>query len=210
VDEEDEYMKLPPQILNQDTINHIQINPGEFFVSQDKDIVISTLLGSCVAACLYDPINEVLGMNHFLLSSNLPATSDPICISQAGRYGVHAMELLINDMLKQGASRCNLKAKAFGGANILNFNLNSKFTSVGEVNACFVKEFLKNERIPLVGSDLHGKNGLVIHFTSSDYGVFKRKIRKSNAEAIEKREFNYWKEESLQQNNQKRDDSSLF
>ena len=98
--------------------NRIIIDPGEFYVS-NKQEVISTLLGSCVAACLYDPVNKVIGMNHFLLAYKHHSFDKPVIESEEGRYGLQSMELLINGMMAKGASRLNIKAKCFGGGDVL-------------------------------------------------------------------------------------------
>ncbi len=123
----------------------VKVLPGEFFVS-DEEIAIQTVLGSCVAACLWDPARRVGGMNHFMLPDG--GGDDAAC----GRYGVFAMELLINELLKRGANRGNLKAKVFGGGAVMR-----GFTSlnVGEKNAKFVADFLSTERIPIVSRDLN-------------------------------------------------------
>ena len=91
----------------------INIIQGEYRVSDGQDVVLTTLLGSCVAACIWDPALHVGGMNHFLL----PGDSDQQ-IRDSERYGVHLMELLVNALLRQGASRQRLLAKLFGGANL--------------------------------------------------------------------------------------------
>jgi len=153
------------------------LNPGDHCVS-DKQIIIQTLLGSCVSACLFDPVNHVIGMNHFLLSSPR-AQEGSIYASNAGRYGVHAMEIVINEMQKLGAKRKYLKAKAFGGGNVLNVgNGSENYFSVGKVNCEFIVGFLENEKIPLISSDLGGENGRVIRFLSTDFSVYVRKIKK--------------------------------
>lgn len=137
----------------------ISLQPGEYF-STKEPAVISTLLGSCVAACLYDPRNYVIGLNHFLLSHIRYSRTLPIHASEAGRYGVHAMELLINDMVSKGAQRGNLHAKVFGGASILiDREKVGNFACIGEVNCRFIREFLKNEGIPVVAEDLGGNTG---------------------------------------------------
>jgi len=122
----------------------VKVLPGEFFVS-DEEIAIQTVLGSCIAACLWDGARRVGGMNHFMLPEG--GGDD----GESGRYGVFAMELLINALLKRGASRANLKAKIFGGGAVMR-----GFTSlnVGEKNAKFVENFLSTERIPVVSRDL--------------------------------------------------------
>ena len=141
---------VPMDIVTKGKIEHVTIRPGEYHVSS-KHVVISTLLGSCIAACLYDPVKKVLGMNHFLLSSKRYAKDMPLCITDAGRYGINAMELVINEMLKLGAKRENLHAKAFGGSTLLpSTNRSDKFICVGEVNCRFIVEFLKNDGIPLI------------------------------------------------------------
>jgi chemotaxis protein CheD len=171
----------------------IIIEPGEYYVANDN-IIISTLLGSCVAACLYDPVNRVIGMNHFLLSNRRYAKDIPVCVTEAGRYGIHAMELLINEMMKKGAKRENLKAKAFGGGNVLRYeSTRDNFFCVGDVNCKFVKEFLELENIPLVASALGGENGRVIHFSCSDYSVLVRKIKSTITSKVAQKERTYWR-----------------
>jgi chemotaxis protein CheD len=179
-------------IVTKGNVEHITIHPGEYYVT-NKNVVISTLLGSCVAACLYDPIYKVLGMNHFLLSSKRYAKDMPVCITEAGRYGINAMELLINGMLKLGAKRENLRAKAFGGSSLLSSSKRSdNFLCVGEVNCRFIVEFLKNDGIPLIASDLGGDRGRVIRFLSNDYSVLRRKIVKSKISDLNKKEKQFW------------------
>lgn len=169
------------------------LDPGDHYVS-DKPIVISTLLGSCVAACLYDPINRVMAMNHFLLSNNRFKKEGSIITTEAGRYGIHAMELIVNGMLKFGAKKQNIKAKAFGGGNVLYQSMKSDNSfNIGEINSRFIVEFLENEKIPLVSSDLGGVSGRVILFFGSDYSVYVRKIETSETTKIIERDRDYWK-----------------
>ena len=121
----------------------VKVLPGEHFVSGD-DLLITTVLGSCIAACLWDAQQRVGGMNHFLLpDSDAPEAS--------GRYGAHAMDLLISEMLKLGACREHLQAKIFGGAQVMH-----SFTTlnVGERNTRFVQDYLATERIPVVSEDV--------------------------------------------------------
>lgn len=121
----------------------IKLLPADYRVT-DRPIALVTLLGSCVAACLYDPMLAVGGMNHFMLPGGEAE-------SVSSRYGAHAMELLINDLLKRGARRSRLQAKVFGGGNVL-----SGFYSdpIGTRNACFVLDYLSAERIPVIAQDL--------------------------------------------------------
>lgn len=170
-------------------IRRINLMPGDIQVSSDPGTVLTTLLGSCVAACLYDPVARVFGMNHFLLASRSPRHVDPVA-SEAGRYGVHAMELLINGLLKQGASRDRLKAKVFGGANVLSHVSRDQF-AIGEINADFVREFLDNEGIPLVASDLGGQAGRQVHFQGRDFAVYVKLLGESRVRDVVAEEARY-------------------
>ena len=130
-----------------------KILPGEFYVSRG-DEYIATTLGSCVAACIWDPQVGIGGMNHFMLPLTNQAV-DQVSWGQAQgmvdatRYGNYAMEHLINEVLKYGGVRSRLQAKAFGGASVLQMK-----SDVGFNNAHFVVEYLKVEGIPLVAKDL--------------------------------------------------------
>ncbi len=139
---------------------HRRINlvQGEQHVAKDPAIVLTTILGSCVAACLRDPVAGVGGMNHFLLPGNLRSAGDS-SRDYAVRHGVHAMELLVNGLLQHGAQRSRMEAKLFGGARMM-----KGLTDVGELNATFAERFLKDERIALVGGSLRGGHGRRIQF----------------------------------------------
>ena len=123
-----------------------KILPGEYYVSGDE-MVLVTVLGSCVSACIWDKTTGIGGMNHFML----PETGETDLSGAAGRYGTYAMELLINEMLKSGARRERLQAKIFGGAQVMH-----NFTSmnVGERNTAFVQQYLQTERIAVLASDV--------------------------------------------------------
>ena len=122
----------------------IKVQPGEFCVTHD-DVVLITVLGSCVSACIRDPLLHVGGMNHFMLPESESATS--------ARYGGYAMELLLNELFKRGAARERLEAKVFGGGNVLRgFGHNT----VGNANVAFVRAYLEAERIPIAAEDLSG------------------------------------------------------
>ncbi len=121
----------------------VKVLPGEYFVSKD-DLVIMTVLGSCISACIWDSSARVGGMNHFMLP-------DGDGVEGGGRYGSYAMELLINELQKLGARRETMQAKVFGGAQVM-----AGFTSmnVGERNTAFVLDYLSTERIPVVSQDV--------------------------------------------------------
>jgi chemotaxis protein CheD len=121
----------------------VKVLPGEYFVS-GEDVLIMTVLGSCIAACIWDNKLRVGGMNHFMLPEG--DVSDG-----SGRYGSYAMELLINEMIKLGARRETMQAKVFGGGAVM-----AGFTTmnVGERNTRFVLDYLATERIPVVSQDV--------------------------------------------------------
>ena len=119
----------------------VKVLPGEYFVAS-QELLIMTTLGSCVAACLWDSQAGVGGLNHFMLPQGQGAS---------GRYGSYAMERLINELLKRGASRGSLEAKVFGGARVI---AGAGSLHVGERNTAFVLDYLRTERIPVVGKDV--------------------------------------------------------
>lgn len=128
---------------------------GEFHVSDDSDLVLTTILGSCVAACLRDPVARIGGMNHFLL----PGDGDRAQSRDAERYGVHLMELLVNGLMSRGAHRGRLEAKLFGGAKTI-----FRSSDVGAMNASFAEHFLKIEGITLLGGSLGGSSGRRVEY----------------------------------------------
>ncbi len=138
------------------TAKRVHIIQGEYKVVSDPDVVLSTILGSCVAACLRDPVAGVGGMNHFLLPGSGNASLGG---GDATRYGVHLMELLINGLLKKGARRDRLEAKVFGGAKTI-----ATFSNVGEQNVAFAMQFLKDEGIPVVSSSTGGEHGRKLEY----------------------------------------------
>ncbi len=181
------------QISQYQGLPRVIIDPGESYVTK-KDEIISTLLGSCVAACLYDPVNRIIGMNHFLLAEQHSAHNAALLASEGGRYGIHAMELLINQMLRQGAQRIHLKAKAFGGGDVLKLGNELRGgQSIGAVNCEFIKTFLKTEHIPLVASGLGGHIGRNIFFLASDFSVYVKSIEHAEEEAVIKQEQRFLK-----------------
>ncbi len=171
----------------------IIIEPGEFYVSTKQE-VISTLLGSCVSACLFDETTRIIGMNHFLLAYRHHSFSKPSIESEEGRYGMYAMELLINTMMAKGARRNHIKAKCFGGGDVLHLRGETGGRrSVGGANIDFIREFLANENIPMVGSALGGKHGRNVHFVGDDNSVYVKDIGNRRDREVEKQERRYWK-----------------
>lgn len=138
-----------------DGLRPVHVVQGEHYVTDDPDAVLTTILGSCVAACLRDPVAGVGGMNHFLLPGGDPKTAG----ADSVRYGVHAMELLVNALLSKGARRERLEAKLFGGARLI-----KGLTDVGAMNADFAESFLRREGLNHVGGSLRGDAGRRIQF----------------------------------------------
>ncbi len=181
-------------ITEQGKQKHIIIGPGEYYVSNEA-VTLSTLLGSCVAACLYDPVRHVIGMNHFLLTTKGYDEDVPICDTDPGRYGICAMELLIDNMLNMGAQRKNLHAKAFGGGSMFKpFEECNISFCMGNVNGIFIREFLKKSNINLISEDLGGDRGRIIHFSSDDFVVYVKKIKKTANPKLVQRDRILWKQ----------------
>jgi chemotaxis protein CheD len=144
----------------------INIVQGEYHVSGDTALSITTLLGSCVAACISDPVAQVGGMNHFLLPGDEAAS--PL----VARHGVHLMELLINGLLKKGAARDRLEAKLFGGARTM-----QGLGDIGATNGRFAQEFLRREGITITGGSLGGETGRRIQFWPASGRVRQKLVR---------------------------------
>ena len=148
----------------------IHIIQGELHTTGEENVVLTTLLGSCVAVCLHDPISRVGGMNHFLLPGSASDTGRNIS------HGVHSMELLINQLIRLGGRKDRMVARVFGGANMLNNEI-----SVGERNGAFALEFLQAEDIDVLGESLGGNRARRIRFWP-DTGKAQQKFAKDPVE----------------------------
>jgi chemotaxis protein CheD len=132
----------------------IHIIQGEYYVTDDPEVSLATVLGSCVAACIRDLVAGVGGMNHFLLPGDMDRAGQ-----QAERDMVHIMELLLNGLFKRGAQRSRLEAKLFGGANMFN-----GLTDIGAKNAAFAEQFLRHEGVSVLGGSLGGRSGRRVEY----------------------------------------------
>jgi chemotaxis protein CheD len=162
----------------------VKLLPGEYYAT-GRDMLLVTVLGSCVAACIRDPQTGVGGMNHFLL----PEGGDPHDpLSTSARYGTYAMEVLINQLVKLGANRARLEAKVFGGAAVLR-----GFTTVnvGEANSDFVLDYLREERIRVVAQDLRGLYPRKVYFFPQSGRVLVKKLKGVHNDTILAREREY-------------------
>jgi chemotaxis protein CheD len=160
-----------------------KILPGEYYYTP-REMLIVTVLGSCVSACIRDRVTGLGGMNHFML----PDGGDSGPVSASMRYGTYAMEVLINDLLKAGARREHLEAKVFGGGAVLR-----GFTAmnVGERNAAFVTSFLKTERIPVMAEDLNDVYPRKVYFFPRTGKVLVKKLMQTHNDTLAKRELDY-------------------
>ncbi len=166
----------------------VKILPGQYY-SARRDIAIVTVLGSCVSACLWDPGTLAGGMNHFMLPGSVGARgADRPDSADSARIGVYAMELLINQLLKLGAQRDRLVAKVFGGACVLD---GMDLLNVGNLNGAFVIDFLREERIPLLATDLYDDCARKIYFFPRTGKVLVRRLATLRNDTVERRERDY-------------------
>jgi chemotaxis protein CheD len=152
----------------------VKVLPGEYFV-HDEDMLLLTTLGSCIAACLWDRHARIGGMNHFMLPEGGSSPSD------SGRYGSYAMELLINEMMKRGASRTSMEAKVFGGGQVIS-GMNTM--NVGERNTQFVLDYLKTEHIPVVSKDVLDVYPRKVCFLPASGKAMVKRLASANPEAL--------------------------
>jgi chemotaxis protein CheD len=163
----------------------VKILPGEYFVTS-REIVIVTVLGSCVSVCLRDRLNGIGGMNHFMLPGNSDGGMSPI--SASARYGVYAMELLLNHLLKLGARRSYLEAKVFGGGSVLR---GMTANNVGDRNAEFVRDYLATEKIQVVAEDLLDIYPRKVYYFPATGRVMVKKLKSLHNTTLFDREMEY-------------------
>jgi chemotaxis protein CheD len=189
--------KLPKPLPGFEHINHYwdrlnkmpaaKILPGEYYVTK-YDEIITTVLGSCISACIHDLSAGVGGMNHFMLpiskSGGWKGADNPL--TEANRYGNFAMEHMINELLKQGATRENLEVKIFGGGQII-----SKLTQIGEKNIEFIHLYIQNERLRLASEDVGGVLARKVVYYPTTGRVRVKKLKQLHNDTIIERENRY-------------------
>jgi len=155
-------------------VEAVKLLPGEYYVTS-RDMVLTTVLGSCVSACVRDTTAGIGGMNHFML----PNDADPVTRDSAAamRYGAYAMEVLLNELIKAGARRERLEAKVFGGGAVL---ANMTMLNIGERNADFVLRYLQLEQVRIAAQDLRGDLPRRINYFPGSGRVTVRKLVKQN------------------------------
>ena len=164
----------------------IKILPGEFFVVDNEDMIVTTL-GSCISVCIRDKVLGIGGMNHFMLPLSTDGDWCGSKISTASRYGNFAMEYLINEILKQGGKKKNMEAKIFGGGDFMMGNT----LSVGSNNYKFAEQYLKTEGIPIKHEDVGGSLSRKIYFSPLNGKVLMKKIAITQNDTIRQREKRY-------------------
>jgi len=164
----------------------VRIQPGEFYVSSSNEL-ISTVLGSCISACIRDPEAGIGGMNHFMLPcDSMVANGKGACVSTAARYGNHAMEHLINTILAHGGQRERLEIKLFGGGRMLH-----SMTDIGGINIHFVHDYLRTETLPVSAEDLGGNHPRKVLYFPMSGRVLVRKLPLSCETTICESELRY-------------------
>ncbi len=164
-------------------MTRVTIHIGGVRASREA-ILVDTVLGSCIAACIYDPVTGIGGMNHFML----PDGVDPDNPTSA-RYGVNAMELLISEMMKLGGMRKRFQAKVFGGGHVLKIREN--LDGIPQQNINFVRWFLNAEQIPIMGEDLGGYQARRVLFQTQNAKVYLKRLATTEAERTAEEEMVY-------------------
>ena len=184
---EDAYEEIPSPTLYFDksfNTDAVKILPGEYYVT-GREMVMVTVLGSCVAACIRDRVMGIGGMNHFMLPGD--QDSDGV-VSASARYGAYAMEMMINELLKMGAKRSNLEAKVFGGASVLR---GFKIGNVGQRNVEFTLGYLNTEGISIAAQDVLDTHPRKIYFFPKNGKVLVKKLQVVHNNTIIEREQAY-------------------
>ncbi|MDP2808757.1 MAG: chemoreceptor glutamine deamidase CheD [Rhodocyclaceae bacterium] len=162
----------------------VKVLPGEYYVTTSS-MVLVTVLGSCVSACVRDREKGLGGMNHFMLADS---AAEENLTSPSARYGTYAMEILINHLLKLGARKNNLEAKVFGGGRVM-ASLSS--SQVGERNSSFVIDYLKTESIPVMAQDLLDVFPRKVYFFPHNGRVLVKKLARMHNDTLMRREKEY-------------------
>ena len=164
----------------------VKVLPGEHYVSTAGQEMIVTVLGSCVAACVWDGRLKIGGMNHFML----PDSGSDVPVDKAMRYGNFAMEALLNDVLRRGARRDSLEIKVFGGGNVLS-TMGNASVPIGDRNSEYVRRYLTDEGYRIAAEDLGGIHPRRIHFFPRMGKVIRLFLKKDVERAVVNRELTY-------------------
>lgn len=196
----------------------VVLHPGDYYATKGEHI-ISTVLGSCVAVALFDSRQKICGLNHFMLpeaSRDSCPEKQKLFLSEGGKYGMYAMDLLVNEMIKGGSSRHDLVAKVFGGANVLRRGPEASqsktgatgFGNVATKNIEFALSYLETERIPVQRSDVGGTAARKILVFTDSFRVLLKRITGSLITVVKQEESAYVKQ--LRRDRQARGEATLF
>lgn len=147
------------------------IYSGDYYISTDLNVVICTVLGSCIAVCLYDEKARIGGMNHFMLPRAWDRQS-----SESGRFGLESMEIMLAKFYSMGASLANIKAKVFGGGRMLDLSMPYREKDVPSANINFILNYLKQKQIIIAARDLGGVSGRKIYYVLENNKVYLHRI----------------------------------
>ena len=161
----------------------VKVLPGEFYVADSPDEILVTVLGSCVAACIRDPVTGIGGMNHFMLPQGGRSWGEE---QESARFGNFAMEKLVNELLKTGCARHSLEIKVFGGGNVI-----ASSAAIGTSNANFVLQYLDEEGLACVAQDLGGIHPRRIEYRPSTGKVVRKLLGVGESQAVARDESEY-------------------
>tara|TARA_Y100001956_G_C4128842_1_gene192184 strand:+ start:3608 stop:4258 length:651 start_codon:yes stop_codon:yes gene_type:complete len=187
----------------------IKVLPGGLYCTKREDELIATGLGSCVAACIWDEFASVGGMNHFLLPFDNPlqikSWHPDSLVSTASRYGIHAMEMLLNSLIEHGAKRSNLQIKLFGGAQML-----GRSSMIGEKNVEFILNYVEQEHLHVVAHDLGGLEPRKVMFDPLSGKAWLKRIPFTEVHRLQHQEEKYAYQLDKESHRKHDDDVELF
>jgi chemotaxis protein CheD len=171
-------------ITQQNSQKSVHLLPGDWFIATVGEIVV-TVLGSCVATCLYDPVTKIAGVNHFMLPGDAGTDREG-----NAKFGVYSMELMITDLQRHGVQRANLEAKVFGGGSVLDSVASAH---IGEKNVAFALDYLERERIPITARDLLGMKARKLLYDASTNRAFVKYVTSRETKRVVEEESSYSK-----------------
>jgi chemotaxis protein CheD len=165
-------------------MTHVKIGPGDYYVTKNSNEMLVTILGSCVAVCMRDPVAGVGGMNHFLLAES--TSGDWGGVNAATRYGNHAMETLINDIIALGGLRNRFEVKIFGGGHVIDSSL-----AIGRQNVEFAEQYLASEGMAIAAKHVGGFHPRRIHYFPDSGRVQLLQLRRNTDHVVFQKELEY-------------------
>lgn len=187
-----------------DSYKRVTIHIGGYYVSREPSVV-KTILGSCISVCFFESEKKIGGMNHFMLPESKDL--DNIDDYNNTRYGIYAMEVTMNEILKLGGKKINITAKIFGGGNVLP-GITSNVLKVADKNISFAKKFLSDESIPIISEDIGGNSPRKVFFFNTKNKIMVKKLEAISKEFSVEQEIKYSK--SLEDKLKEKSDITLF